>query len=142
MCALRLRKTTVQQTYHCLVWPKKVHFDLHLLLDASKHLYMRVCPYVRMSVCYQFRLRTSDASYCPPGLVVCYNVYNPNRWQTQTNMHLLYTIQRQCQASMTNQSRIMLTETKCRLSNFSYWSLHVFFSKLTLFFSSAWGCLS
>ena len=28
-----------------------------------------VCPSVRMSVRYQFRLRTSDASYCPPGLV-------------------------------------------------------------------------
>ena len=48
-------------------------------LDASKHLYKRVCPSVRPSVCpsvrSQFRFRTSDASQCPPGLVRCFLVY-------------------------------------------------------------------
>ena len=36
---------------------------ISLFLDASSHLYLRVCPSVCQSVC------PSDSSYCPPGLM-------------------------------------------------------------------------
>ena len=50
----------------------RIHWPLQLsgFLDASKHLYKRVCPSVRPCVRSQFRKPPKmDASYCPPGLV-------------------------------------------------------------------------
>ena len=53
-------------------------------LDASSHLYKRVCPSICMSVRMSVRMSVTieekppeDASDCPPGLVICILIIDP-----------------------------------------------------------------